>query len=641
MRKLKFKDHLHQHSEWRGDLILSIEMYQQWRERYNFKDANSESSIMAILESLKNEKITLAFAAEFSRGKTELINALFFAETGVRLLPSSPGRTTMCPTELFYDQQGSYIKLLPIETRLNSKALSEYKESDRDWIKLQLESASPKQMQEAFKALVSTKKVTKDEALTLGLFNEKESAELGITNPDFVEIPCWRHALISFNHPLLKEGLTILDTPGLNSLGSEPELTLSMLPNAQAIIFVLAADTGVTKSDMDMWVNYIGKSREKKKQGLAIVMNKIDSMWDDLQGEDGYHLALNEQVKITANTLQVPEDMIFPLSAKQALLGKVKDDAALLERSRISFFEDYLSKDIMDQRKNILLDAISRDIGFLVLASQVLTDNEIKVSFEQLEEFRKIDFENSSMTGKLLAETKDRQNSYMANVENFQGSRRVFTIQAKMLVDSLSREKVDVIVKRTKSSMSNALTTYGMKKEMRNLINELRDLLQEAVDITNETRLLIKAIHKKFKEDYGFKEIEPKLFSIQEYQVELERIFNEGEAFRESSKTTMTEQSAVVERLYSTLIVQSRDVLKEANKEALSWSNSVLTPLMHQIKDHKKQIESRLQMIKKISDSKESVSSNIKKFESELEPLVRQKNELSMIIKRMGVKIDK
>jgi len=28
-----------------------------------------------------------------------------------------------------------------------------------------------------------------------------------------VPIPCWRHAVINFPHPLLKQGLVILDTP--------------------------------------------------------------------------------------------------------------------------------------------------------------------------------------------------------------------------------------------------------------------------------------------------------------------------------------------------------------------------------------------------------------------------------------------
>ena len=50
-----------------------------------------------------------------------------------------------------------------------------------------------------------------------------------------VEIPCWRHALVNYPHPLLKKGLVILDTPGLNALGTEPELTLSMIPSAHAV----------------------------------------------------------------------------------------------------------------------------------------------------------------------------------------------------------------------------------------------------------------------------------------------------------------------------------------------------------------------------------------------------------------------
>ena len=127
MSNLSFKDQLHDYTQWRERLYQSIEMYQEWRTRYRLSDPHSTNTVLSILEGLKSNKITLAFVAEFSRGKTELINALFFAETGVRLLPSAAGRTTMCPTELFYDPKGSYIRLLNIETRLEDTSLMEYK----------------------------------------------------------------------------------------------------------------------------------------------------------------------------------------------------------------------------------------------------------------------------------------------------------------------------------------------------------------------------------------------------------------------------------------------------------------------------------------------------------------------------------
>ncbi|MFI3154815.1 MAG: dynamin family protein [Methylococcaceae bacterium] len=641
MRNMEFKQQMHEYSQWRAQLVQAIEMYQQWRSRYGMNDPHSTETILNILNGLQSDKITLAFVAEFSRGKTELINALFFAETGVRLLPSSPGRTTMSPTELFHDEKdGNYIRLLNIESRLEDIPLSEFKKNPDRWTRIDLDCNSPTQMQEAFKELVATKLVDRDVADKLGLWNEREAAEQGIINPDKVEIPCWRHALISFPHPLLKEGLSILDTPGLNALGTEPELTLSMLPSAQAIIFVLAADTGVTKSDLEMWHNHVCHNRGGSKQGLAVVMNKIDAMWDDLADENGYDDSIRSQVKTSATTLKINENVIFPVSAKQALLAKVKADEALLEKSRLAALETYLATDILKQRKNILLTTITRDIGFLVNESSNLTSTSLENAIKQLEEFKKIDFQNQDMTGKLMAETRDRQNLYIANVENFQASRRVFAVQAQALIDSFAKEKVDAIIKTTKHDMAKSLTTYGMKQNIRKLFDDLRDLLQDSVDITNETRRLVKAIHKKFKDEYGFKEIEPQLFSIKQYQIELEQIFDEGEAFRSSAKTTMSEQSIVINKLYSTLIAKARNILRQAHADATTWSNGVLTPLMHQIKDHKKQIEGRLQMLRKINESKGSIVENIASLEAELEPLTRQLDELTTIINAMRLNAD-
>lgn len=630
---------MHEYSLWRAKLVQSIEMYQQWRTRYDMTDANSTSTLLNILNNLQSDRITLAFVAEFSRGKTELINALFFAETGVRLLPSSPGRTTMSPTELFYDEAGgSYIRLLNIETRLESTTLAEFKQMPERWVHFDLNGNSPRQMQEAFKELVAVKKVPREVADELGLWNEREAKEQGLVNPTVVEIPCWRHALISFPHPLLKEGLSILDTPGLNALGTEPELTLNMLPSAQAIIFVLAADTGVTKSDLEMWLNHICLARGGKKQGLAVVMNKIDAMWDDIGGASAYDEAIHSQIKTSATILKINENAIFPVSAKQALLAKVKSDTVLFERSRLSSLEKYLATNILKQKRNILMGTVVRDMGFLLNESSHITNKALAHAVEQLEEFKKIDFQNQDMTGKLMAETRDKQNIYMANIENFQASRRVFISQAKMLIDSFDSEKVDTVVERARREIASNMTTYGMKQNIRKLFDELRDLLQNAIEITAETSRLVKAIHKKFKDEYGFEEIEPKLFSIKPYQVELEMIFEEGEIFRSSTKTAMTEQSVVIHNLYSTLISKARDVIRQAHEDASAWGNTALTPLMQQIKDHKKQIENRLQMLRKINESTDNVAENIAHLQAEVEPLKRQRDELNMMIR--GMRLD-
>ncbi len=107
------------YSDWRRRLSAGISALHDWLAQQDLADAQIDLKVQQLLERLHQDKLVVAFVAEFSRGKSELINAIFFADFGQRLLPSSAGRTTMCPTELLYDaSRAPSIRLLPIETRL-------------------------------------------------------------------------------------------------------------------------------------------------------------------------------------------------------------------------------------------------------------------------------------------------------------------------------------------------------------------------------------------------------------------------------------------------------------------------------------------------------------------------------------------
>jgi hypothetical protein len=108
-----------------------------------------------------------------------------------------------------------------------------------------LDVGSAEVMQEGLRHVSETIRVAPEEAGRLGFEVGDAGGEIYRIGEDgLVEVPRWRHAVINFPHPLLKQGLVILDTPGLNAIGAEPELTLSLLPNAHAVLFILAADTG-------------------------------------------------------------------------------------------------------------------------------------------------------------------------------------------------------------------------------------------------------------------------------------------------------------------------------------------------------------------------------------------------------------
>src|SRR3954467_12592664 len=190
---------------WREDIRGGIEAYQLWLDQHGHVDIQRSLRIYDLLESLRNDRMILAFLAEFSRGKTELINAMFFSDFKQRLLPSDVGRTTMCPTEIFFDAaEEPYVKLLPIESRKGDESIAALKHKPVGWVKIKLNLSSQEEMAAAMCSLAQVKSVTVEEASRLGLLDEADfvTTTVVVKQGGKVEIPCWRHALINYPHPL-------------------------------------------------------------------------------------------------------------------------------------------------------------------------------------------------------------------------------------------------------------------------------------------------------------------------------------------------------------------------------------------------------------------------------------------------------
>ena len=136
---------------WKKELIRQIGRYRLWLQDNNLFSDDISIRIRHGLELLIEDELTIAFVGEYSRGKTELINALFFSEYGQRMLPSQAGRTTMCPTELFFDRSANenYLLLLPIETRNGDLSLQQLRKQPERWVRHELDERNPEIMREA------------------------------------------------------------------------------------------------------------------------------------------------------------------------------------------------------------------------------------------------------------------------------------------------------------------------------------------------------------------------------------------------------------------------------------------------------------------------------------------------------------
>lgn len=634
----EFSRRLGDYKRWRDELIEIINEYQTWVESHGLASGEEDLQLYELIDALRSDKLTIALVAEFSRGKTELINAIFFADYRQRLLPSEAGRTTMCPTELRYDEgESASLKLLPIETRQTATTISEYKRTQSGWTVIPLDLDSPKKMAETLQQTIKTKSVSAPQAEELGLYHPHAETTVHLLNSDgTVEIPVWRHAIINYPHPLLKQGLVILDTPGLNALGTEPELTLSMLPTALAVLFVLAADTGVTKTDLQVWNNHVCLTRSSKGQGRLVVLNKIDTLWDELSNDTAVSAAIARQTQETARTLGVSKNQVVAVSAHKGLLGKIKADYALIERSGLTALEIKLSDDIIPSRQEMLRERVIHDIGSMVDTSSAMIEARLSAVSEQIEELQALGGENQDAIQYLVTHLRDEKHAYDRTLVSFQNTRTILSDQVKVLLDYLSVEAFDDLAEKTRQGMSESWTTPGLREGMQELFDGALDTMEKANKQTQQIRSLVQAIYGKFHSEHGLAKIKPINFSLLPYRSQLQKLYEEAEAFRNSPMMMIMEQHFVVQKFFVTLVGHAREIFSKCNAAALAWSKAIMAPILSQVREHKILMDQRLENLKKVHENFDNLGDRIAELESSRQNLENQQ----LVIRNMLRKIN-
>jgi replication fork clamp-binding protein CrfC len=621
---------------WKRDLIREITRYRSWLAHNRLSSEAVEARLERALRVLRTDHITLAFVGEYSRGKTELINSLFFSNYGQRILPSRAGRTTMCPTELLFDPRSerSYIRLLPIESRLEDTSIAQLKRTPRLWLNLPLDPHDPESMAEAFAQVALTKAMPVEQAIQLG-FDPAGLESAG--GAETVLVPAWRHAMVNFDHPLLRQGLRILDTPGLNALGSEPELTLSMLPNAQAIVFLLSADTGVTASDMQIWQQHIRQLDEDTQSSLFAVLNKIDVLWDDVAGEAFVHRAIDEIRATTAQQLGIDCADVLPLSAKQALMAKIRGDQALLERSQLAQLEQLLSQRILAQKERLLEDQVVLQVLALVQNSQ----HALKLRLEKVIEQRDVLASHQEGSGQMLLEltarTRHDHNRHHKRLLDLKTNQRLLQRQGELLRAAIRAERLEEHLTRLRRSLTGSLTTLGINLAIlhffRSVEQDLGILEQEA----ERANKMVSAIYRRHSEENPLNGIDPPLFQLQSYQRELRGLQGKADQFRLQLKTLLTEQRTLTRRFFATLVQEVIALHQRLRQEAEQWAGDALTPLLQFSLEHKQQLETHILRLKSLAQESQQNSQRgqlLTRYSGELEQQLAQAAEMLRALRR-------
>jgi len=604
---------------WRAALGDRAEALARFLDEHDLAHGEAAEQIAALRERLGNEKLVVAFVAEFSRGKSELINAIFFADTGRRILPATPGRTTMCPVELGWrgDEPASLL-LLPIETRLEGLSLGEMRAQPRAWRRLALDIGDADKLAQSLQEVTRTEWVTEDQARALGFWDDATPDDNPPRDDDGkVEVPAWRHALINYPHPLLKQGLVVLDTPGLNAIGAEPELTLSLLPSAHATVFILGADTGVTKSDLAIWRDHLGAHAPTR----FVVLNKIDALEDPLATLAEVEAQISQQQRETARTLGVPLQRVFPLSARQALAARVNGDDMGLNESRLPLLEAALGAQLLPQRRHVLEQVVAEGAQRIEnYVARHIGDQRRQLA-EQTLELRGLRGKNGSKVRLMLKRVEAETAEFEQCTTLLQAMRSVHARMLKDMLIDLSSDRLRDEVAEMQAAMGSAFLNLGARKAFVALCERLRALLAAGLRRNNEIREMLSASFARLNAEYGFSLAIGKPLEFDRFASELQLIESNYVQYLGLTLALRLAQPKFMEQFRRMLVSKLRVVFENASSELELWNKAVSAQVDGQLRERRRAFKRRIETLEKVQNAAGELESRITEIDAQDERL--------------------
>jgi hypothetical protein len=628
-----FNEQFDQHGVWRREFAHQLKRLAEWMSAHELMDAAVQERLQRLEDQVRSDKVMVAFVAEFSRGKSELINAIFFADYGRRIMPASAGRTTMCPTELGYEASlPPSLRLLPIETRLQVQSLAEWRVKPERWEEIRLEVGDADQIAKALEKVSEVRKVSLDDARALGFWHDDLVEENPVPDADgLVEVPRWRHALINIPHPLLKQGLVILDTPGLNAVGAEPELTVNLIPQAHAVVFILGADTGVTRSDLSIWREHLATSEESMDARLA-VLNKIDTLWDTLNSAEQVQAQLERQCRTSAEVLGIPLDRVVPVSAQKGLVAKITADDLLLESSGLPALEEVLAKGIMGRRQSILRAAVANGVANLRVETSRVINIRRRDLDDQMAELRSLRGKNASVIESMRHRIEQEQREFDLSTSKIQAVRAVHLKLLREVFQQLGAKALKAELSELAQTLQQKGLKLGVKKIYLQTFDSLRATMDKAQASGTEIQAMLSGTFRQLNAEFGFSLQVPTPPQLEHFIQDLNQIEQSHLQYLGMSNALKLAQPEFSERLVRALAMRLRTVYESAANDLELWSKSATAQLDAQLRERRRSFARRIEAVDRIQQAASGLVERISEIEAneeELGQLERRLHELT------------
>lgn len=431
--------------------------------------------LIDLKKRLENDNFKVLIIGEFKNGKSTFINALL----GDKILPAYSTPCTAVINEVKYGDNKRAVLYFknPIPERISEDILPEMKQYIKKYEGKKIPPVSIN-VSQLVNYVAIPNKYTDDQAAAIS------------------ELP-YSKVVLEYPVDICRDGLEIIDSPGLNENGTRTKVTEEYLDRADAIIYVFRCPKIGGINEMD-YIKH--KIQTRGYKDIFFICNAINQVDKDEQQElvDFAHNKLDPETSFGAKG-------VFFVDAKGALDAKILKDMGKYSMTGMKEFEDNLSEylrnnkgrakliQIIEPCRNFIKGLKEQQIkSYIKVLNQKSNDLEkkIKDAKPKLIEAegkkntvsKKIALSMDQLKKKIIDSIDNKYGSIIANVPNAVDKFEIDNymtaniFKQKERKEALEREVISKIDKYINEEMSS-----WIKFDLSNIIKEHIDRLEKEI----------------------------------------------------------------------------------------------------------------------------------------------------------------
>jgi hypothetical protein len=442
-----------------------------------------------------------------------------------------------------------------------------------------------------------------------------------------VRIPRWRYALLNVPHPLLASGLVILDTPGHNTLGTEPELTLHRVPDAAAIVFMLTAETGLERADAELWAEHIAPI-DGVERSCFVVLNKIDVLRDGTRTEAQVLAEIDRQVKQSAEALAMEPTRVFALSARQALAGKIAGDGDALLKSRLYRLEQALAKRTVHERRMDHITSVRAEVRVVMGEARALATSRLDYAREQMEALAALQGKNQKLVESLARKASQERARIEQGRALLMGLRTVHNRHADELARLLDPNRIREAAIGTRRAVVGSAFSSGIGEALDGFFANARERLQSAIATIEEAKKMMANVSRSLAEHrIGAPQAED--FATDRFLVEVDRLEERcTRDFRGTASLILHRRKTLGALFFDTVALKVIHVFEIADREVRTWMNGFVRPLEAQVNAFQEQTNTRIEGMGRIQNAETDLVDRMEELRKIAADVTAQREQL-------------